>query len=204
MELYWRCAESNLIWLVNQWGWCFKETVHFNSYAGKHTLWVNVNFSADLGMVNGVVENVTDTFSKNCVMPLQLLTCLLSLFLRAIWNKKRAKLICNYFIFWYTKASMLKVFSWFNLTIKSCCKVWYHHKYQTCAWKHGWANSYVKLYFSGLGLHNFLSRHEFVWMDSVFLVNQDDEQFINWHMDTSSWEGGSHPQNSAQCSSAPT
>lgn len=152
-------------------------------------------------MVSGIVENVTDTFSRSCVMSIQLLTYLFFLCLQRYETKRKLNwfiyyLFIYYFIFWYTTPPLLKVVSWAYLPTKSCCKVWYCLWFgsatsQNIAWKHGWANSYVKLYFSELGLHNFLSRHKFVWMDwdSTFLGNQDYEQFINWHIDTSNWRG---------------
>lgn len=152
MQLYLRCAESYFIWLGNQWGWYFRNTVHHNFCAGKHMAWMNINHSPDLGMINVCAEDATDTYSKNCVTPPQLFTCFFSL---ALW-------ICNYFMFKYTKASLLKVVSSACLALPkaaasliiACDSEAPHHR--TCAWKHGTSISCVKLYFSGLGLCTLL------------------------------------------------
>lgn len=142
----------NHIWLGNQWGWCFRKTVHPNFSAGKHTARMNTNCFLDSGMIYVSVEDVTDTYSRNCVISLQLFACFF--FLSPVtWNKKKVKLICNYFTFKYIKAYLLKVVFSASLSlskasakfgiVSTCDPEAPHHR--PCAWKHRCAISCVKL-----------------------------------------------------------
>lgn len=132
-------------------------------------------------MINVNVEDATDTYSKTCVISLQLFTCFFSLswiIKFCLLNKKKVKWICNYFMFKYTKASLLKVVSSTCLSlskiaaslVKSSPMV--HHR--TYAWNHGCSNSCEKLFFRTGSAHFAKVRHKCVWMDweTILLGNQ--------------------------------
>jgi len=41
--------------------------------------WMNINHFPGFGMLNESVEDITDTYSKNCVISLELFICFFSL-----------------------------------------------------------------------------------------------------------------------------